>query len=276
MKRRLLMVLVALSFLASVYVSAVRPLLLSIIPLPSIPGGIVGQTLPAVLFAFTHAVYALGWRHALAFFGIGTVVSWTLEHVGVACGCVYGGYYYTGLLGTKLGYVPALIPLSWFMMLYSSYVVVNCMIGDPPVGSRGSLARIVWVSFVSGVVMTAQDLILDPIMAGPVIQAWVWEQGGGYFGVPALNYLGWIVTSFIVYVSYRLLEWRLSPRPLGPMTRTITTMPLVIYGLLIVTGTLSIAPSALTVVGPFVLGLPLLVAITRVWFPVAEQPLSSP
>lgn len=30
---------------------------------------------------------------------------------------------------------------------------------------------------------------------------WIWEQGGGYFGVPLTNYLGWF---FTVYVFFQL------------------------------------------------------------------------
>jgi uncharacterized membrane protein len=31
---------------------------------------------------------------------------------------------------------------------------------------------------------------------------WIWEQGGGYFGVPLTNYLGWF---FTVYVFFQLV-----------------------------------------------------------------------
>ena len=43
--------------------------------------------------------------------------------------------------------------------------------------------------------MVAWDLTIDPIMA-TIDHVWIWEQGGGFFGVPLSNFLGWF---FVVY-----------------------------------------------------------------------------
>jgi uncharacterized membrane protein len=93
--------------------------------LPSIMGGVNTQTLILVLFSLTHALYALGWQHTLVFFTTSAVISWAFEQVGVATGAIYGPYHYTDVLGVKLGHVPLLIPLAWFMMIYPSYVIAN-------------------------------------------------------------------------------------------------------------------------------------------------------
>src|SRR5260370_28772097 len=56
--------------------------------------------------------------------------------------------------------------------------------------------------------MVAWDLGFDPT-ASTIHHTWIWEQGGGYFGVPLTNYLGWF---FTVYVFFQLfaLSLRLS------------------------------------------------------------------
>lgn len=36
---------------------------------------------------------------------------------------ISGTYHYPGMLGPKLGAVPVLIPLAWFMMIYPSYLI---------------------------------------------------------------------------------------------------------------------------------------------------------
>jgi uncharacterized membrane protein len=274
MNQRILRGLIIFFFIKGIYSTVVRPLLIPLVSLPDFPPGIYGSALPFVLFSFAHAIYSLGWRHTLVFFVLSFMISWAFEQAGVMTGWIFGDYYYTDVLGLKLGYVPILIPFSWFMMLYPSYLLTNCLTGDDPIGTFGGLGRIICISLVSAVVMVAQDLIIDPIMSGSIVKAWVWQNGGSYFGVPARNYLGWIITSFVIYLIYRLFEWRVNPRPMGPINNIFVTMPLLMYGSLIIVSTLSIAPGALKVIGPFVLGLPLLVALTRIWF--RPYPLKQP
>ena len=262
MTRRILLGLSTFFLIVFVYEGAVRLSLQPWIALPSLFGGVHSQTLILLLFSLTHALYALGWRHALVFFVISGVISWTFEQVGVATGAIYGPYHYTEVLGVKLGHVPLLIPLAWFMMIYPSYVIANLIVGDQPIGSRGSLKRIVWLSFLSAAVMTAWDLVVDPLLSGPNMQAWIWEQGGPYFGIPLQNYIGWMLTTFTVYLIYRLFERRINPRPIGPLTTAVTAMPLIAYGAVMISNSLA-GPEALRVIGPFVMGIPLIVAAAR-------------
>jgi putative membrane protein len=105
--------------------------------------------------------------------------------------------------------------MAWFMMVYPSYVVANLVIDGRVVGTPGTRGHLIGLSLLGALVMTAWDLLADPILSGPSYRAWVWEQGGGYFGVPAQNYLGWVVTTFVVFLMYRSLERRLRARPLS-------------------------------------------------------------
>jgi hypothetical protein len=180
--------------------------------------------------------------------------------VGVATGLIYGAYHYTELLGPKLGHVPLLIPLAWFMMIYPSYVIVNLIADGAPTGTRGGPGRALWLALLSGMVMSAWDLVMDPLLSGVVMQAWVWEQGGAYFGVPVRNFAGWLLTTFTVYLLYRLYERRVAPRPLGPISGDIAAMPLLGYGAMMISDMLVGGPRALQVIAPLAMGLPLLAA----------------
>jgi uncharacterized membrane protein len=262
MTRRILLGLSTFFLVIFVYEGALRMLLQPWITLPSLFGGVHSQTLILLLFSLTHALYALGWRHTLVFFVSSAAISWAFEQVGVATGAIYGPYHYTDVLGVKLGHVPLLIPLAWFMMIYPSYVIANLIADDQPTGSRGSLKHIVWLSFLSAAVMTAWDLVIDPVLSGPNVKAWIWEQGGPYFGIPLQNYIGWMLTTLTVYLVYRLFERRSSPRPIGPLTTAVAAMPLIAYGSIMISNMLA-GPEALRVIGPFVMGLPLIAAATR-------------
>jgi putative membrane protein len=51
--------------------------------------------------------------------------------------------------------------------------------------------------------MVAWDLGLDPT-ASTINHTWIWEQGGGYFGVPITNFLGWFLTVYIFFQLFAL------------------------------------------------------------------------
>jgi uncharacterized membrane protein len=148
-------------------------------------------------FAILHAARREGWSGALRLLALVFGVSLLFESVGVATGWVYGPYHYTDKLGPKfLGLVPYLIPVAWFMMSYPSFVIADRLI---PAG-RKRWQRILSVAAVGGLVMTAWDVIMDPVMVAG--GHWVWDTDGAYFGIPLQNFWGWWLTVFTTYALY--------------------------------------------------------------------------
>ena len=261
---RMLVAVSAVLLAAFVYDGVLRPFVEPVLLLPAIPGGVKTLTAILTLFSLTHASHTLGWRHAIGFFVIGAVVSWAFEQVGVETGAIYGSYQYTDVLGAKLAHVPILIPMAWFMMLYPSYVITNLIVDGRPTGTRGGTLHVLLLAVLGALVMTAWDLLIDPILSGPQFRAWVWEEAGPYFGIPARNYAGWILTTFTVFLVYRLTERRWTPRPMGDMTTAAVALPLVAYGAMLLANLQADgAPAALVVIGPLAMGPPLLPAIIR-------------
>ena len=95
-------------------------------------------------------------------FSATTLVTWSFEQVGVATGAVYGAYHYSGMLGPKLGAVPLLIPLAWFMMIYPSYLVASLIVDGQPFPHDTDLKGIGTRAVVAAMVMTAWDAVIDP------------------------------------------------------------------------------------------------------------------
>jgi uncharacterized membrane protein len=122
-------------------------------------------------------------------------LSFTSEHLGTGYGIPFGGYSYTTLLGIRVGpRVPALIPLSWFLMALPSWVIARAAFP----GSR--IARIGLAAF--GLVLW--DLALDPAMSS-LTSYWRWEETGPYYGMPWMNLVGWYVTGLALMGAIEFL-----------------------------------------------------------------------
>ena len=216
-------------------------------------------------FSLTHAIYMLGLRHALIFLGLAALISLAFEAVGVATGAVYGPYHYADLSGPRLFDVPLAVPVAWFMVVYPSYALANTL-ADGRVVSKPNpgLGRLLGLTALSALVMTAWDLVLDPQMveAGQ----WVWHVDGAFFGIPVQNFVGWLATTLTVYVAYRALEARWPPRSWGPASPAFERLPLVIYALLAsgyTVGYVLLGRPALALIALFGMGTPCLAALLR-------------
>ena len=146
--------------------------------------GLSLQVMPLTFFAAVQAGTNFGWRLGLLMFFATPLIRWSFEQVGVLTGAAYGAYHYLGMLGPKLGAVPLLIPVAWFIMIYPSYLVSSLIVDGQPFPQKKDIKRLGTRAVIAVVVMTAWSAVMDQRM----LQAgfWVWEQGGSYFGVPGI------------------------------------------------------------------------------------------
>jgi uncharacterized membrane protein len=112
------------------------------------------------------------------------------------------------------------------------------LIGD--VRREGSWFTAVAVPAIAAAVMVMWDLTLDPT-ASTIKHFWIWEQGGGYFGVPLTNYVGWF---FTVYVFLQLFALFLRARRGGheesqPLPRSYYAQAIISYAVVGLTAVLS-------------------------------------
>jgi putative membrane protein len=247
-----------LFFAATVYlilVEAVRPW----VHLPDL--GNIGFTMVFVLFAILHCAVFEGWRRTGVFFLISAMVSYAMEEIGVRTGAIYGPYHYSEMLGAKLGHVPILIPLAWFMMIYPSWMVARWVVARGMMrGGAHSLGYITELAVIAAFVMTAWDTVMDPGMAAA--GNWVWEQGGPYFGVPLRNYFGWMLTTFFVYWIAGF-AWRGVKRT-GTATPGFEALPVVVYAFFALRYVMAGSIPALQLVALFSMGLPALLALMQI------------
>src|SRR6266446_1243473 len=160
-------------------------------------------------FALFHGAVRYHWSGILTFLVMCLVVSNVLENTSILTGFPFGHYYYTSGLGPKLFLVPLVIGPAYFGTGYLAWVLATVLIGD--VRPKASAFTTFAVPFMASFMMVAWDLGMDPT-SSTIRHLWIWEQGGGYFGVPLTNYLGWF---FTVYVFFQLFALSLRLRRTG-------------------------------------------------------------
>ena len=194
-------------------------------------GGVVYMILAAIavaLFAYRN----LGTYRWLAFMLPSVFLSLGSELLGTSTGFPFGHYHYLSGLGYKTaGLVPFTIPLSWFYLGFSTYILaaagltrLSYSLGKgkealPPV------LRVLGTIALGIILLTAWDLVLDPAMSQAPFKFWEFQEAGQFFGMPYRNLSGWMATG-AVYMGVASLLWGTKPIVLG---RQQLVLPLVLY-----------------------------------------------
>lgn len=187
------------------------------------------QILIALAILMIPMVRRCGWRLFVPLAAV-YVLSFLSEHIGTGYGIPFGGYEYTGLLGARVGpRVPALIPVSWFLMAVPSWVMARATLGFRSRRSSRVLAGAAW--------LVAWDLALDPAMSA-LTPYWRWAETGPYYGMPWMNLVGWYVTGVVLLgVLDGLADWaRLDALPTRWMAGYYGAMVLMPVGMLAAAG----------------------------------------
>jgi putative membrane protein len=154
-----------------------------------------GQVTPAVsaLFilllaapSFLALVRWAGARRGLTALAAISLMALAIELAAVATGVPYGTFRYSDLLGyLVMDLVPWVVPFAFTPLLLGAWAAAYRLAGKRPV---------VWIA-ATAVLLTAVDLAIDPgaVAAG----FWAWASPGAWFGVPVVNFLGWLITGSV-------------------------------------------------------------------------------
>jgi uncharacterized membrane protein len=152
-------------------------------------------------FMFVHGSLSYRLRDLLVFAAITLVVSNIFENMSVLTGFPFGHYYYTDTLGPKLFLVPVLIGLGYLSTAYLGWTVARVISGATHSRLPGHLTFT--VPLLAAFMTSSWDLTIDPIYA-TINHAWIWLDGGSYFGVPFSNFLGWLLNTFVYFQLFAL------------------------------------------------------------------------
>jgi uncharacterized membrane protein len=185
-------------------------------------GGVVYMLLGTAAVA-VYAYRTLGLWHSLGFMIPAIGLSLCSELLGTSTGFPFGHYHYLSGLGYKIaGTVPFTIPLSWFYLGFSAYIIARAGLETLAISQT---RKYVGAICLGSLLLTSWDFVLDPAMSQTTVPFWVWEQPGAFFGMPYENFAGWFGTG-VVFMTVATLIWRLKPMTLPT---TDLGLPLAIY-----------------------------------------------
>jgi putative membrane protein len=145
----------------------------------------------------------LGPARGIALLLLLSLLPLAVEAYAVATGVPYGGFAYSADLGYRVfGLVPWTVAFAYLPMLLGAVTLAAAAAGTT------------WSRLIpAGVfVLLLVDLIVDPAVVHAGL--WVWLDGGAYYGVPASNFAGWVLTGAVYIMLFRLIA---NERPIPGM-----------------------------------------------------------
>ncbi len=185
-------------------------------------GGVVYMLLGMAAVAI-YAYRTLGLWHWLGFMIPALCLSLGSELLGTSTGFPFGHYRYLNGLGYKIaGLVPFTIPLSWFYIGFSTYLIARAGLASRQLPNW---LRLTGAIALGALLLTSWDFVLDPAMSQTTLPFWIWEQPGAFFGMPYQKFAGWMGTGAL-FMSVATLIWKTKPVALPSLQ---LGLPLAIY-----------------------------------------------
>jgi uncharacterized membrane protein len=169
---------------------------------PDNPGAQFGWyilTTALVVFGLTHGAVRYGWFNIIVLFLMAFIIGNISENLSISTGFPFGFYTHTAAMGPKLFLVPIIIGPFYFGVCYIVWTLTEMIVGQPAPSHR--LDYVIGAPIVAALIVTGFDMCVDPI--GATIQRhWIYANGGGYFGVPLSNYVGWFINAWAIFQCF--------------------------------------------------------------------------
>ena len=192
---------------------------------PSLPAQALA--LGGAVVAVAHGARTYGWSGILVFLAISLAVSFATENLSIATGLPFGRYHFeVAPQLPHIGAVPIVVGLLYFAMGYFSWMIASLLLDDADLHLDRPI-NVVALPLIAAFVVVQWDVVMDPPNA-TLYGAWTWHDGGGYFGVPLSNYVGWYLTVWLFYQAFALYV-HVRPRALRPRRHGAALQPILIY-----------------------------------------------
>ncbi|NOT63881.1 MAG: carotenoid biosynthesis protein [Acidobacteria bacterium] len=173
-------------------------------------------------FYLAIAITNIGWKRTAVYTVLAYALAWLSEWSSAVAdfGIPFGTYKYINTTSDRelwLAGVPFMDSLSFSFLSYLSWEVAILLLGKLKISRRDfeivnwETIRHSWpVTLLAAFLMTYLDIIIDPL----TIQGEKWflgklyfyPQGGTYFGITLMNFVGWFVLCVVILRLYGWLE----------------------------------------------------------------------
>ena len=134
-----------------------------------------------------------GWRQGLLILGGLGGYALLIETFAIVTNVPYGSFSYGDLLDYRLfGYTPWTVAFAWTPIMLFALSMTR------------SLQSWLGYGVATVAVLVVVDLVLDPAAVG--LGFWAWDEPGIYYGVPVVNYLGWVASGTVGFALFQALN----------------------------------------------------------------------
>lgn len=181
----------------------------------------------------------------VAYFAIAVTVGFGLEACSIATGFPFG-FYTHYMPGPRALGVPFPVVAAWVMIAWVAWMLARVIVGE----CRSRRLAVLGTPVVATLIAGGYDLVIDPFGAY-VRHMFAYRSPSGVLGVPLSNYAGWLITGWVLFQTFALIErrWRREPTA---STRSALLMPAVVWfglGLQVNLGRLLVGDATTTIQG---------------------------
>lgn len=136
------------------------------------------------------------------------MIGFIAEFIGTNTGLIFGKYGYGELLGIKMGNVPLIVGINWFVIIFCSGIAIHTLLrktihyislttATPPKTIK-SLSLII----DGATVAVFFDWLMEPVAIK--LGYWKWVAGKD---IPMYNYISWLVISMTMLVIFQFCKF---------------------------------------------------------------------
>jgi putative membrane protein len=142
-----------------------------------------------IVIAFTHQNFNSRFViFILLIWAVGYIAEW----IGVHKAWLFGSYIYGDTLGTKLNDIPLIIGINWFLLIYSTGVLM-----------QRSRLKSSWLRILTGAILL---VILDRLIEPTAMSFNYWEWAGNI--IPGKNYICWFLISGVLLTIFERFKFK--------------------------------------------------------------------
>ncbi|MDB4927371.1 carotenoid biosynthesis protein [Mucilaginibacter sp.] len=142
-----------------------------------------------LILVFTHNRFNT--KFAL-FFAFIFIIGFAVEWIGVHTRMIFGNYVYGDVLGLKFDAVPLIIGVNWFLLIYSTGVLL-----------QQSRIKPVWVRVpVGALILVLLDAVIEPV----AVKFNYWHWAGNT--IPITNYVCWFIIGLVLLSIFEISRFK--------------------------------------------------------------------